>query len=279
MNRKVLLILADGFRPDALAACGHPYADELLKLGSYSLSTRTVYPSVTLPCHMSLFHSVSPNRHGILTNTYVPQVRPINGLCEQLSAAGRRCACFYNWEELRDLSRPASLAFSYYVSGSIMGYEKANDMVTQSALSFLKEEAPDFAFVYLGLTDETGHGHGWMGKEYLQACRQTLDETKALVDALSDEYTIFFTADHGGHDRTHGSMEDCDMLIPLICIGPDFTPGPASLISLRPSSSLPEHSPRRSGKEKACCRKRRHRHPQKARDLFRMPSFCMRRRF
>lgn len=94
MNRKVLLILADGLRPDALAACGHPYGTLLPSLGSYSLEAETVYPSVTLPCHMSLFHSVDPGRHGILTNTYVPQVRPVNGLCEQLSAAGKNLRFF-----------------------------------------------------------------------------------------------------------------------------------------------------------------------------------------
>ena len=58
--------------------------------------------------------------HGILTNTYVPQVRPVNGLCEQLRAGGRKCAFFYNWEELRDLSRPESLAFSYPFTEPIM---------------------------------------------------------------------------------------------------------------------------------------------------------------
>ena len=126
MNRKVLLILADGFRPDALAACGHPFADRLLSLGSYCLNTLTVWPSVTLPCHMSLFHSVSPDRHGILTNTYVPQVRPVNGLCEQLKAAGKTSAFFYDWEELRDLSRPASLSYSFFASGSTFTYQKAD---------------------------------------------------------------------------------------------------------------------------------------------------------
>ena len=40
-------------------------------------------PSVTLPCHMSLFHSVDPDRHGITTNGYVPQVRPIKGMFDQ----------------------------------------------------------------------------------------------------------------------------------------------------------------------------------------------------
>lgn len=207
MNKKVLLILADGLRPDALAACGHPYGIRLTELGCCCLETETVYPSVTLPCHMSLFHSVDPGRHGILTNTYVPQVRPVNGLCEQLNAAGKTCAFFYNWEELRDLSRPSSLAYSYFVSGGVYTYEKANEMVTANALSFIREEKPDFAFVYLGLTDSAGHQYGWMGEEYLQACRQSLDEIQMLTESFMDEYTIIITADHGGHDRTHGSLE------------------------------------------------------------------------
>lgn len=224
MNRKVLLILADGLRPDALAACGHPYGTLLPSLGSYSLEAETVYPSVTLPCHMSLFHSVDPGRHGILTNTYVPQVRPVNGLCEQLSAAGKTCAFFYNWEELRDLSRPSSLAYSFFASGSVYSYEKANEMVTANALSFIREEKPDFVFVYLGLTDSAGHEYGWMSEEYFKACRQSLDEIKQLAETFTEEYTLIITADHGGHDRSHGSLEEADMRIPLICIGPDFQP-------------------------------------------------------
>lgn len=225
MNRKVILILSDGFRPDALAACGHPFGQRLPELGSYSLETTTVYPSVTLPCHMSLFHSVSPDRHGILTNTYVPQVRPVNGLCEQLAAAGKTCAFFYNWEELRDLSRPSSLAYSYFAAGHIYSYEKTNEMVTQNALDFIGKEKPDFAFIYLGLTDIAGHDFGWMGEEYRKACCQSLEETERLIKRFSDEYTIIFTADHGGHGRSHGSLDKEDMLIPLVCIGPGFRPG------------------------------------------------------
>ena len=77
---KVMLVLIDGMRPDSLPAVDHPFYHELLKTSRYSLRMQTVMPSVTLPCHMSLFHSVTPERHGILTNTYVPQVRPVNGL-------------------------------------------------------------------------------------------------------------------------------------------------------------------------------------------------------
>ncbi|HBA48166.1 MAG TPA: hypothetical protein DCZ91_10295 [Lachnospiraceae bacterium] len=223
--KKVILILVDGLRPDAVESCGNPYGKELLGKGSYSLKAETVYPSVTLPCHVSLFLSVPPERHGTTTNTYTPQVRPINGLCEQLRLGNRKCAFFYNWEELRDLSRPSSLAYSYYVSGDINTYEKANEMVTENAISYIKEEKPDFAFVYLGLTDHVGHSHGWMGKEYMEACSLSLEEIRRIVDPFEAEYTIIITADHGGHGRSHGSREQEDMLIPLICIGPDFKPG------------------------------------------------------
>lgn len=224
-SKKVILILVDGLRPDALTGCGNPYGNRLLQMGSYTLEAETVFPSVTLPCHMSLFHSVPPERHGILTNTYVPQVRPVRGLCEQLSAAGKRCSFFYNWEELRDLTRPSSLAYSYYVSGDLYPGEKANEMVTENALSYIKEEKPDFAFVYLGLVDHAGHGFGWMGEEYMRACRLSLDEIQRLVEAFGEEYSIIITADHGGHDWMHGTLEREDMLIPLVCIGPDFQPG------------------------------------------------------
>ncbi len=84
MAEKVILILVDGMRPDGMMQCRNPYAQEILQKSTYSLKTQTVMPSVTLPCHMSLFHSVGSERHGILTNTYTPQVRPIDGLFDQL---------------------------------------------------------------------------------------------------------------------------------------------------------------------------------------------------
>ena len=152
---KVFLALLDGMRPDSLTACNHPFFQELLTTSRYSMDVRTVMPSVTLPCHMSLFHSVTPDRHGILSNTYVPQVRPIKGLCECLSDAGKNCAFFYTWEPLRDLSRPLSLARANYVSGKRYTYETADKMVTEDAeRMILAGDTPDFIFFYQCLVDE-----------------------------------------------------------------------------------------------------------------------------
>lgn len=225
MGKKVLLILADGFKPDMVVGCGNPYGKRLLELGSYSLEAKTVFPSVTLPCHMSLFHSVEPDRHGILTNTYVPQSRPVKGLCEQLSDAGKNCAFFYDWEELRDLSRPSSLAYNFFVSGEKNSYEKADEMILHSALSYLATEKPDFAFVYFGIPDAMGHTYGWMTDEYVKGCAVSIERIGDLVEHFKEEYSIIITADHGGHGRDHGTRMEEDMLIPVICIGDGFEPG------------------------------------------------------
>ncbi len=222
---KVMLILVDGMRPDALADI--PAAQELARRSAHTLSARTVYPSVTLPCHMSLFHSVDPQRHGTTTNTHTPQVRPIDGLCDVLKAGKKSCGMFYNWEELRDLSRPGALKRGVYVSGAQYGYETANAMVEAAALESLRTDKLDFMFVYLGWSDEAGHDSGWMSEEYLRAVRASWDAIDRLKAAAGDEYTVIVTADHGGHDRTHGTTMDEDMTIPLFLHGPAFTPGAA----------------------------------------------------
>ena len=239
---KVCLILVDGMRPVSLAACGNPYWEELSRHSLHSLKARTVMPSVTLPCHMSLFHSVSAERHGILTNTYVPQVRPVKGLCEVLAAAGKRCAFFYNWEELRDLTRPGSLCRADFVAGRYIGYDKANRILTDRVIEMLAGgETPDFIFLYLGWVDEEGHKYGWMTPEYLNSVRESLECIRRVEAALPAEYRMIVTADHGGHARSHGSEMPEDMVIPIFLSHPSFASreleGEPNIIDIAPTIS------------------------------------------
>ena len=46
-----------------------------------------------------------------------------------------------------------------------------------------------------------------------------------LRDEFSKDYTIIVTADHGGHDRSHGTTLPEDMTIPFFIEGPDFEAG------------------------------------------------------
>ncbi|MBQ9984950.1 MAG: alkaline phosphatase family protein [Oscillospiraceae bacterium] len=220
MNRKVILILADGMRPDSMAHL--PYVQELMKKSAYSMKAETTFPSVTLPCHFSLFLSVPAERHGISTNLYMPPVRPINGLLEQLAAAGKRSTVYYDWEQLRDLWRPGSVELASYLKGD---YEVNDEKHTVAALSYIEEKSPDFVFLYLGNPDCAGHDHGWMSGEYMKSVEGVWNQIERVIESCSDEYTIIVTADHGGHERRHGENIPEDMLIPLMLLGPDFAPG------------------------------------------------------
>ncbi|MEZ4556357.1 MAG: alkaline phosphatase family protein [Caldilineaceae bacterium] len=75
-----VLIMTDGMRPDALPQVDTPHLDALQARSAYTMAGSSVMPSVTLPCHTSIFHSVPPQRHGIVTNVWQPMARPLPGL-------------------------------------------------------------------------------------------------------------------------------------------------------------------------------------------------------
>ena len=199
---RTMLILVDGMRPDSLTNIAA--AQRIIARSKSTMTARTVMPSITLPCHLSLFHSVDPTRHGTTTNTYMPQVRPINGLCEVLKNEGKKNAFFFGWHELRDLVRPSNLSYSCFIRGAEFGYLKADSYLSDEAIRILNENDIDFTFLYLGHPDFAGHKFGWMGEEYMAAMQSSWDNIEKIMTELGDEYTYIITADHGGHDRTHG---------------------------------------------------------------------------
>jgi len=220
MNRKVILILADGMRPDSMNHL--PYVKELMNKSAYTMKAETTFPSVTLPCHFSLFLSVPTERHGISTNLYMPPVRPINGLFEQLAAAKKSSAVYYDWEQLRDLWQPGSVDYAVFSKGD---YALNDEKHTTEAIEYIAGHSPDFVFLYLGYPDSAGHDHGWMTDEYMHSVEFVWKQIERIMEKYKDEYTFTITADHGGHDRRHGESIPEDMIIPLILRGPDFAPG------------------------------------------------------
>ncbi len=238
MENKVILVSIDGMRPDGVMQCGNPFVAKMMETGAYTLDAKTVLPSVTLPCHMSMFHSVPPTRHGIVTNTYTPMVRPLNGLFEQIAAAGGVSAMYYGWEPLRDVARPGSLKFAGYLNAYA---EDATDgKLTDLALDRIEKSSPDFVFLYMVETDEKGgHDNGWMSEAYLGYISAAIDNVKRVWEACGDRYTVIVTADHGGHDRSHGSDLPEDVTIPMFFMGSRFTAGKAlenvSILDLTPT--------------------------------------------
>lgn len=227
MNNKVVLVLVDGMRPDGIEQCGNPYLLDLKKESTSCFHSTTIMPSVTLPCHTSLFLSVNPERHGITTNLWMPPVRPIDGICEAVNKNDKKSAMLYNWEELRDLSRPGSLSFSHFqkMLDDDNACMQSEQEMTDIAINYIKKEAPDFMFLYLGYVDIAGHNYGWMGKEYLAGIANASNCIKKLKETLPKDYQLIITADHGGHERNHGNDIPEDMTIPIIFNGSAFEKG------------------------------------------------------
>jgi predicted AlkP superfamily pyrophosphatase or phosphodiesterase len=237
----VIFIMIDGLRPDAIAAERCPQLVGLINRSSYTFQARSVMPSITLPCHTSIFHSVPPTRHGVTTNDWQPMARPLPGLVEQAHVAGLKCAFFHNWEQLRDLSRPGKLAYTYFRDNEVVkDLERGDQVIAEEAVRYLNSDRPDFAFIYFGTVDTAGHRFGWMSDGYLQQVAQVDQAVKTVLDALSDETTVCVQADHGGHDRGHGTDMAEDMTIPWLISGPGIRrgyqiEGPVSLLDTAPT--------------------------------------------
>jgi predicted AlkP superfamily phosphohydrolase/phosphomutase len=226
-------------RPDALGTASCPNLAEFQARSAFSLSASAVMPSMTLPCHTSIFHSVRPQRHGILTNTFTPMARPLPGLFDVAAAAGQRCAAFFGWEQLRDLSRPGSLTLSFCLNTSEIDLN-TDERIVAEAVRYLSKDGYDFAFVYFGTVDTVGHNHGWMSPEYLAQLEQVDQHFGTLLDALPDDAHLLVQSDHGGHDRTHGTDSPEDMTIPWFITGPHIKQNhpiavPVSLLDTAPT--------------------------------------------
>jgi predicted AlkP superfamily pyrophosphatase or phosphodiesterase len=219
-----VLLVVDGLRPDALASDRWPSFAAFQASSAATLLASSVMPSITLPCLMSIFHSVPPTRHGITTNVWTPMARPLPGLADVAHAAGLSCAFFYNWEPLRDLSRPLSLDFAYFRNNCET--DPDGDMIIADEVArYFAGDCPDLAFVYFGTLDAAGHRYGFMSDGYLAQLKRVDGALRALLGALPGDATVLLTSDHGGHDRIHGTDAPEDMTVPWMIAGPGVRRG------------------------------------------------------
>ena len=230
-DKKVLLISIDGLRPDALQRS--PYFSQLASMARYSMTAETIYPSVTLPAHTSMFHGVSPTLHGVTDNDFTPKSSLGSGLTEVLVNAGRSCAMFYDWKTLEKLTRIPSQVKMTYNSGSrkpagMEKYQESADLSTAAAIEHITSSPTDFTFLYYGLTDEMGHTYAWMSDKYTWAIDYVLANVLRVLEVVGDEYVVIITSDHGGggeKPKDHGSSAAEDMTIPLFIIGEGYEAG------------------------------------------------------
>ncbi|MCE5264526.1 MAG: alkaline phosphatase family protein [Deltaproteobacteria bacterium] len=238
--RRAVLFLVDGMRPDGLQAAETPFLDRLIGQGAHTYQARTVMPSTTLTCHTSLFFSIPPETHGILDNVWKPFARDNHGLFQLLREAGLTAATFFNWEQLRDLWQPGSLAASLFLKDAPGDDGRTDRELSSLAFSWLSSHDWAFAFVYLHNTDKAGHASGWMSAAYLEAISNADRCIESICGSLPEDALVIVAADHGGHDHTHHTDLEEDMTVPLILRGPGIPknleiPGKVGIMDIAPT--------------------------------------------
>lgn len=216
----VIFTMLDGVRPDALALAETPVLDSICRRGAWTMRAQAVMPTLTLPCHVSIFYSVPPAFFGITDNTWSPVTHPFPGLIDQAALYHRRCAAFYSWEPLRDVSVPGSLEMAYHRHFAYEDYATGDNPVVEAATRYMTAEKPDFLFLYFGTPDIAGHLFGWMSAEYLAQISRVDALLGQFMETTTGDDAILIQSDHGGHERTHGDDIPEDMTIPWMVAGP-----------------------------------------------------------
>ncbi len=239
--KRAILIMLDGCRPEAIAQADAPNIQALQASGAWTHAGQSVMPSISLPCHTSLFYSLPPAVHGITSNTWTGLPVACPSLIDAIAQSGYDTAAFYTWEPLRDMAAPDSLDTVVYRRLSWSHFDEMAELIPKTIVA----EQPTFSFVYMEPTDAIGHRYGWMSPAYLDALARVDKVVGSLLTELDaaellDGTLLVVMADHGGHGHGHGSDRPEDMTVPIIFAGAGIRIGhqiqaPVSLMDIAPT--------------------------------------------
>jgi predicted AlkP superfamily pyrophosphatase or phosphodiesterase len=220
---RVIVISLDGTRPDAVLQANTPTLHRLAEEGAVDWEATTTNPSVTLPAHTSMLTGLSVEEHGVTFNDMPSPCTPIEPLTFVSIAAdagykaamvvGKEKFCIYQQRETVDYA-----------------FAREGDRSVADRVIELLDDDYQVIFAHFPNPDFFGHSTGWMSDTYINELHSTDYQVGRIVaelerlDAL-DNTLIIITADHGGHDLTHGTTMPEDMHIPWIIFGAGVQPG------------------------------------------------------
>ncbi len=220
---RVLIVSFDGLRPDAIAAAQMTNVMSLIQTGASTFSAQTILPSTTLPSHASMLVGTCPEKNIVRWNEYVPENGYAMGtdIFDIAHAAGLRTVMVVGKEKLRQITEPSSTDYFAFVDST----DKIKDPLTIEQLA-MQQILQGFGlmFVHFPSGDLAGHDHGWMSRQQLRAYADDDEAFGFILETLRNHglyqsTMIIVTADHGGHDTTHGTDMPEDTTIPWVISG------------------------------------------------------------
>jgi Type I phosphodiesterase / nucleotide pyrophosphatase len=208
MARRVVIVLADGLRPDAVTPGLMP---SLYSLGEDYVrvrEARTVRPSVTVAALASLATGVGPATHRLTEPGlgFLPGLRRLKPVAGELARARIRTAVV--GAEMGPAARSIAWALITAAGVSNLVLEGNTARATAAAAAAALGES-GLTIVYLPDCDRAGHAHGWMSVPYCAAAAEVDRAVRCLREQAGDALMIVLS-DHGGggvrpndHDLPH----------------------------------------------------------------------------
>lgn len=235
----VIIVSIDGAKPAVVKVSEAPTLMKMAAEGAHTWEASTIFPSITLPSHTSMLTGVGPDKHKILWNAWTPirgivKVPTVFTLLRQKEPEAVT-ALFVGKVKFRHLWQKGSLSLFDFggpqtpapVAGSseIEKDKKPSQMVAKQFAAWIKAgNKPRLAMIHFPDVDSAGHKDGWgspQQKEAIKVTDQALYQVRRAVEdaGLANNTVILVSADHGGHDRTHGLNIPDDMIIPWVAWG------------------------------------------------------------
>lgn len=228
---RVIVVILDGLRADAIPLFPLPNLRRLAEGGAYTLAGETVRPSITPSALTSLLTGVPPRIHGVESER-IARHRP-NGPIVTLPEFLRRHDVPVR--AFRGRLPPLTAGVAKRITDRL-GIEATftghgADEILDAALPTLHRRDRAVSFLHWLDADRAGHAHGWGSTAYHRAARQLDAAIGRLVETLevmNDPATLLIAlADHGGGGlvaRDHNSAHPLDTTIPIILAGGQVVP-------------------------------------------------------
>lgn len=238
--RKVVLVILDGLRPEAITPDVMPALTALGGAHWRAAHAVTVSPSVTVAALTSFATGVGPERHGV-TEPGLRRIGALGGLSflpAHLRKHGRQSTIITTDIPLPSLILAKTLlGFAGSVELVTGGVEPAS--VATVAVREVIRRGPGMSVVYLNDCDQAGHASMWMSPVYLEAATR-LDAAVGVLSELvnRDDTLLIFCADHGGGGlvpNDHDGDHPLNLRIPIILAGRGVK---ARTVSQRPAHLL-----------------------------------------
>lgn len=247
--RSVVLISIDGLNPSAVERLGRrkaPHLNRLLRTGTGTTNARTAREStITMPNHTGMFtgrrvraskggHGVRLNSESALPSTVHASARErVASIFDVVHEAGGSTIVYSSKSKFRFFEKTWPKAIDKTVIDS-------DTDVVRRLRKDLRNGPRTLSFLHLSAPDTAGHGHGFMGKEYLSAVRRTdkrlgtLFRTIARSPQTKGRAAVVLTSDHGGKGENHHQRRRyANHRVMLVARGPGVKKG-ASLYALSP---------------------------------------------